>query len=284
VISPEILQAVGAPVSYEHVAGGAISDAFRLTFSDGSSAILKVCRTPDPPEDMFTAEAVGLKALKLDGTPRTPEVMAIGRQYLCLEDLGTASKKIDGYWERFGREVAHLHSHRSERFGFEIRNYLGRAPMENRWRSDGHEFFIETRLLTFLTFPLCEEYMTEKDRRSTERICELIRTEIPEQGPCLLHGDLWFENTLAGPHGEPCFIDPATYYGWPEAELSMAMQYPGIEPPFFDAYREVRPLLPGWERRLRLLQVRELLSMIAHYGDAYGTVHKLRALFDEFLA
>lgn len=36
---------------------------------------------------------------------------------------------------------------------------------------------------------------------------------------------------------------------------------------FFDAYYEIRPPEPGWRERLELLNLRELLSTVAHLGD-----------------
>lgn len=87
---------------------------------------------------------------------------------------------------------------------------------------------------------------------------------------------------MIGPLGEPAVIDPAPYYGWPEAELSMVRQYPGVPEEFFDAYIEVNPLAEGWRERLEILSIRELLAMTAHVGDTYGTVEKVRALLAKY--
>ncbi|MEP7292193.1 MAG: fructosamine kinase family protein, partial [Chloroflexota bacterium] len=100
--------------------------------------------------------------------------------------------------------------------------------------------------------------------------------------PSLLHGDLWHANVIFNAQGAPVFIDPAVYYGWAEAELSMMRQY-GVAPQaFYDAYTEVRPLDEGWWERLELLYIREYLSIIAHFGNRYAVVEKLRALLTKF--
>ena len=62
----------------------------------------------------------------------------------------------------------------------------------------------------------------------------------------------------------------------------MTCAYDGVDPVFFDAYREVRPIEPGWQERFELLNIRELLSMVAHQGNQYGTVGQLRDLLAKF--
>ena len=66
--------------------------------------------------------------------------------------------------------------------------------------------------------------------------------------------------------GHPALIDPAVYYGWAEAELSMLHGCGNIPDTFYDAYQEVHPLAPGWRDRLPLLHLREHLCVPAHFG------------------
>jgi len=278
---PEAVSAVldGPIESEEKLPGGMISLTRRLRMKSGQSVVLKQCVTA--PVGLYTAEAEGLKTLSVDGGPRVPEVLSVGHDHLLLEDLGK-SEPGDGYWEKFGRQVATLHSHGNDKFGFHHVNYLGLLPMDNTWSEDGHEFFARTRILRFLEEPHTQAVTTSDDRLAVERIASRLPSLIPLQGPSLIHGDLWSGNMACGSDGRPAFIDPAAYYGWPEAELAMTAQYSGVEPAFFDAYREVHPLEPGWEDRLVLLQIRELLSMIAHTADEYGTVAKLREVLKRF--
>jgi len=70
------------------------------------------------------------------------------------------------------------------------------------------------------------------------------------QPASLLHGDLYRGNMQCGALGEPALIDPAVYYGWAEAELSMARQQGDVPTSFFAAYQSIRPLEAG-EQPLR---------------------------------
>ncbi len=258
--------------------GGAISLTRRLTTVRGS-LILK--QSTQAPPDFYRREGQGLATLNAAGLS-TPPVLASGDDFLLLVDVGGGSS--DGLdWVQAGRAIATLHNRTSPRFGFDYDNYLGLLPQRNSWMDDGHAFFGQHRILRYLSEPLCEQTLTVEDRQQLERLVARLPELIPVQPASLLHGDLWVANVIAAASGEPTFTDPAVYYGWAEAELSMARQYEGIPNAFFDAYVEVRPLELGWWDRLELLYLRELLSVIAHFG-AHGTaVHQLRTIVARFL-
>jgi fructosamine-3-kinase len=82
--------------------------------------------------------------------------------------------------------------------------------------------------------------------------------------------------------GVPSLIDPAVNYGWAEAELSMTRQYRKVPRAFFDAYVEVRPLAEGWWERLELLYLRQIMAVLAFFGNQYNTVQELRGVLDTF--
>jgi len=265
--------------SAQAIKGGAVNLTRRLTTHSGMTLILK--ESPDPAPDLYPCEALSLQALREAGV-NTPEVLAVGADFLLLSDLGsTPMSEIS--WEALGRAIAHLHLHTNDRFGFEQNNYLGLLPQINTWTSDGHEFFAKYRILRYLDVPLCEQTLTAEDRYKLERLASRLPELIPVQPASLLHGDLWYANVLLDQRGQPAVIDPAVYYGWAEAELSMLRQCGNVPQIFYDAYNEVNPLADDWWDRLEILYVRETLSMIAHFGD-YGnhTLAKLRALLDKF--
>lgn len=265
-------------VSEEQLPGGLISLTRRITTESGSY-VVKQCATAPP--NLYQREAEGLRELTKSDGPRVPEVLNVAEDHLLLEDLGKHEPPA-GFWETFGRQVARLHSHTKPQFGFHHDNYLGILLMDNTWSDDGHEFFARTRILRFLSEPLSEEWLTAEDRQGVESIARRLPELVPSQPASLIHGDLWVSNMLVAPDGSPAMIDPAAHYGWAEAELSMTCAYDGVDPVFFDAYREVRPIEPGWEERFEILNVRELLSMVAHQGNTYGTVNALRALLAKF--
>lgn len=266
-------------VAEDHLTNGAVNLARRLTLSDGTTAILK--QGPNPPAGMYAIEAESLDELRVPGGPRAPKVYSVGDDHLLLEDLGNHDFSVEGFWEKYARALATLHSHQSPKFGYHKNNYLGLLVMDNAWTEDGHEFFGRTRILRFLEVPLCYDALTPEDRRRVERVARRLPEFIPKQPACLLHGDLWWANMLISHSGEPAFIDPGIHYGWPEAELAMTLQCGRVPEAFFAVYREINPVPPGWDERLHLLGIKEELSMTAHFGDRYS-LEKLRILLDRF--
>ena len=269
---------MGQMLSESKLEGGLASYTSRLNLEHGS-AILK--RLPETPPRLYELEARGRDALRVAGGPVIPRVYAFGPKHLLLEDLGDG-RPNSSVMAEFGRRVATLHSVTNDRFGFHEDSYLGYLPVENTWSDDGHEFFARTRMLRFLSEPKSEKWLDAEDRRRVESIARRLPNLIPHQPPSLLHGDLWTSNMLVTKQSEPALIDPSVYFGWPEADLSMTFQYSPMEPDFFAGYFEINRLDPGWEDRFEILNLRELLSMVAHCGNDYGTVPKLRAVLAQF--
>ncbi|MBC7782716.1 MAG: fructosamine kinase family protein [Burkholderiales bacterium] len=266
------------------LAGGIQSHVQRLVTDAGESIILK--QHAHAPADWYSLEAEGLRLLDRPNCPRVPKVLAVGEAFLLLEDVAhrdlqpAAASNV--FWEAFGRSLAHLHRHTASLHGFDHDNYLGLMPQHNGQMADGREFFIERRVLRYLREPLAEQTLTLEDRRGVERLCERIRRDVPDQPASLCHGDLWTGNMLVGPAGNPAYIDPAVHYGLAEAELSLTRQFSGVPDSFYDAYIEVNPLETGWESRLPLYELKEMLGLIAQFGDEHEMVSPLRQLIRRF--
>lgn len=261
------------------VVGGAISRVERLVTTSGESLVLKW--TDDAPPDLYRRETEGLAALASAGFLSTPEVHLVGDGFLLLADLGAAP--VDGAgWAALGGRLAQQHLQATApRFGWDIDNYLGRLVQRNPWTADGHAFFAEHRILRYLPTPGCEQALTAHDRSRIGRLAGRLPELVPTQPASLLHGDLWRANVVGTAAG-PAVLDPAVHHGWAEAELSMVWGCGGVPDIFYAAYQEVRPLDAGWQERMSLLHIREVLSMIAHFADTRGSLRPLRAILDRF--
>jgi fructosamine-3-kinase len=258
----------GAAAGVTALAGGAVNSVWRVTRSGGSPVVIKA--TAGAPAGMFAAEAAGLGALRDLGGLRTPAVLSVAPGWLILEALGPCPEAdgAAGFWDTAGRAVAGLHGVQGQRFGWQSDGWLGMLPQDNAWCEDGHEFFAVRRLLRYLREPAAEAVLDTADRTAVERLCARLPELIPAMAPVLIHGDLWSGNVVSDPDGLPAFIDPAVCWMWAEADLSMmyCAGRPGSPEPFFAAYQDQRPLEPGWQERMPLLHLRELLSDLAHFG------------------
>ncbi len=274
----------GAILGQASLFGGVQSDVRRLQTSTGQTFVLK--QHSSAPPDWYAREADGLELLDRPGCPRTPEVYLVGEKFLLLEDLNESGRAMDdlpaAFWEEFGRALARLHLNTDPLFGLPYDNYLGLMPQQNDQTTDGHAFFVERRVLRYLYEPIAERTLTAEDRRGVEHLCERIRRDVPAQPASLCHGDLWTANMLAGPGDRPAYFDPAVHYGWAEAELSLTRQFGGIPNSFYRAYNELNPLQPGWETRMPLYELKEMLGLIAQFGDEHDMVGPLRALIQQY--
>lgn len=79
-------------------------------------------------------------------------------------------------------------------------------------------------------------------------------------------------------------IDPAVWYGWPEVDISMMWlsPRPSASDRFFSTWEAIVSPKPGWTDRAPLLHVREMLSVLAQFGDDNGTADRLQAVIMPF--
>jgi fructosamine-3-kinase len=217
---------------------------------------------------MFPREAEGLRALVVEGGPRLPSALLAGADFLLLEDLRPAAP-AKGYWENFGRQLARLHGHTADTFGFEHENFLGTTPQPNPPTPDGFEFFAVHRLEFQARLAEGRGLLPAADLERVLKLARSLRDWIPEQPASLIHGDLWLGNALSGPAGEPAIIDPAAHYGWAEAELGMTDLFGGFPDRFYAAYLDARPLESGWRERLPIYNLYHLLNHLNLFGAGY---------------
>lgn len=260
--------------------GGFASPVWLCDLEDGERVVVKASAVDR--HELFTIEAEGLAALARLGL-RTPRVLAVGSRSLTLEALNPDSPDDDTFWRATGRAVAHLHAtSRHDRFGWHRDGWLGLSPQRNAWDADGHRFFATNRVLRYLGEPRVEAALDPGDRTGIERLCTRLPSLIPDTGACLTHGDMWRNNVIADRGGQPAFVDPAVSYCWAEVDVAHMLCSGGIPPAFFAAYDEIRPLHRDWREHARILNLRQLLAMLAAGVPVPGIVGSIRDVVGAF--
>lgn len=267
----------GEITGIEPTAGGCIHATHRLRTRSGTTLFLKT--NASAPADMFACEADGLAALTLEGGPRIPRPHLWDAAFLLLEDLDPGPP-APAFWERLGRELAFLHSHTSDRFGFGADNYVGLTPQPNPWTSDGFAFFADHRLRVQAERAARAGLLPKEDGDRIEAVASRLNSLVPEQPASLNHGDLWSGNVIADRGGRACLIDPACHYGWAEAELGMTALFGGFGDAFYEAYVEARPIPPGWADRFPVYNLYHLLNHLNLFGTGY--LGSVRAILRRF--
>lgn len=253
-------------VRAESLSGGDISTARRLTLLDGGSVVLKT--RADAPADFFPCEAAGLAALRAAGGPRVPDVLRADPAFLLLEDL-RPRPPAPGFWPTLGGQLAALHGTRAARFGFGGDNYIGATRQPNPWTEDGCVFFAQHRLVFQARQARDAGRLDGDDLARAERLGARLPEIVPAQPPALVHGDLWRGNVAADESGRPALIDPATHWGWAEAEIGLTLLFGGFPASFYDAYTDAHPLAPGWRDRVDVYNFYHLLNHLNLFGGGY---------------
>jgi protein-ribulosamine 3-kinase len=234
----------------------------------------------------FAAEATGLAALRAASAVRVPQVYACGMadgqarleiEFLDLRGLDRESGAL------LGRQLADLHRHVGERFGFAEDNWIGGSPQANGWYGEWPRFFAECRLRPQLQWARdkgMERTLLEQGESLAERLAAFFVDYHP--APSLLHGDLWGGNASALPDGTPVIFDPAVYYGDRETDVAMSELFGGFPDSFYAGYRAAWPLDAGYETRKTLYNLYHVLNHYNLFGAGY--LNQARRMLGRLLA
>ncbi len=266
------------------VGGGCVNEGLKIR-TTGGDFFLKWNAEAGP--HFFRVEAEGLAALADSGAVRTPAVLARSRKgdripWLLLDWIHEA-RPDDRSWSRLGRELATLHRGPcgDGGYGWHTDNVIGPLPQPNRWTDDWGEFWAESRIR-----PLARELHTRGTLTARQlatvdsaaaRMGALLDPAARDDGPSLLHGDLWSGNVLfarsgdgsGGGSAEPVLIDPAVYVGHREVDLAMSRLFGGFPGSFYRGYEEEWPLQPGQARRRPAYELYPLLVHARLFGGGY---------------
>jgi len=247
------------------IGGGDISAAWRI-----DSIFLKTGNTGSL--DMFEAEADGLDELASAGAVRVPKVLACGEtgnnaflatKWIDFDQPGRETERL------LGQQLAEMHRHQKEQYGWHRDNTIGLTPQHNQWSENWIEFFREQRLGFQLRLAERNGYGGELQSTGTtlsENIAKLFQNYEPVAS--LLHGDLWGGNWAASSE-QPVIFDPAVYYGDRESDIAMTKLFGGFGPDFYSAYQESWPMEAGHEERLKLYQLYHVLNHLNLFGRGY---------------
>jgi len=257
--------------SFTSISGGCINHGGRFTTSSGVYFLKwnSLSRYPN----MFATEARGLALLGQAKSIYIPDVIATGEtdehQFLLLEFIEAPGAPSKSYWNDFGQQLARLHQTSAASYGLDHDNYIGSIQQINSPSHSWIEFFIHQRLQVQLQFAVHAGHASSALQRDFETLYTKLPALLPEEKPSLIHGDLWSGNILTHASGSPCLIDPAVYFGHREIDLAMTQLFGGFDGNFLDAYGEVFPLVPGFDKRVDLYNLYPLLVHVNLFGVGY---------------
>lgn len=175
--------------------------------------------------------------------------------------------------ERFGREMASLHSAGAPRFGWAEHptGFIGPLAQSNEPAASWPTFYAERRVLPFVRRAVDDGTLDRQEAAVIEALCQRLPALAgPPEPPARLHGDLWRGNVLADRDGRPWIIDPAAHGGHRETDLAMMRLFGGFGEACYRAYDEASPLAAGWLDRVPLHQLHPLLVHAVLFGRGYA--------------
>lgn len=240
--------------------------------SDKFSVFVKAGTRPFSAEQ-FATEAWELDYIRSHSPVKTPEVIAVVQEknttLLILETIHIVNPETEKDWERMGQGLAALHRVHHHQCGLERPTYLGIFKQDNTWKDCWTEFYGECRLRDTMKKAVDAGNMTSSDCAEIERlILRLPELCPPQTSFSLLHGDPWPGNLLYDGK-ELIAIDCSIYYGNREIDLTTVDFFFPVPSVFFDAYREVYPVEPGYEERRDLWKINQWLGHVALFGEKY---------------
>ncbi|MBU0656367.1 MAG: fructosamine kinase family protein [Gammaproteobacteria bacterium] len=254
----------------EPVGGGCINQTCKATLADGSVWFIKLSQAGRL--DMFVAESDGLHAIRATNTLYAPEPVGYGTAEnsacLILEYLDLRGRSQS---RLAGEQLAAMHRHTAERFGWLRDNTIGSTMQRNRQHDDWVEFWRQERLVFQLRLARHNAYPTRAYEQGMQLAAKLdaFFTDYQPQAS-LLHGDLWGGNMAFAQDGRPVIFDPAVYYGDREADLAMTELFGGFDAEFYAAYNSAWPLDAGYKVRKTLYNLYHILNHFNLFGGGYG--------------
>lgn len=246
------------------ISGGDINEAYLVQLDDGTKLFMKANTLRFLP--CFEAEAEGLESIRMTGAIGVPEVLGMGtdgnRSFLLLEYI-SGERPVRDYWETFAAELAAMHqADTGKSYGFPHDNWIGSGKQINTMQDFWISFFRDCRLKPQLDD--AARYFSQKERRQAEYLLSHLDLYLQEPArPSLVHGDLWAGNMITGNDGKGWLIDPAVYYGHPEADLAMTELFGGFSRRFYEIYGQIMNLDPDYKDRRDLYNLYHLLRSTA---------------------
>ena len=254
----------------QSIGGGCINEAYRIC-GDDSEYFVKINQASKL--SMFEAEMDGLNAMLESASISVPKPILCQQDrqhaYLVMEyiELGGSG---DAYL--MGQQLATMHQHKTDTFGWHRDNTIGSTLQINSPSSNWIDFWRKQRLGYQIELAASRgigERVVSLCTQLADRLEDFFRDYHPQ--PSLLHGDLWSGNAAFRSTGEPVIFDPACYFGDREADLAMTELFGGFGAEFYRGYNDIWPVDEGYEIRKVLYNQYHILNHFNLFGGSYGS-------------
>ncbi|HEX8316263.1 MAG TPA: fructosamine kinase family protein [Flavisolibacter sp.] len=257
-------------IKFSAVGGGSINEAYRISFGN-ENIFCKVNSATKFPQ-LFIKEKAGLALIRKQNIITVPSVIDCfehdDQQLLLMEWIGEG-ERTERFWKKFGEELAVLHQQSADYFGLNEDNYMGSVPQSNHQHQTWASFFTAERLQPMIARCYEKSLLTKSHLHQFEKLRSGIEGLFENEGPSLLHGDLWSGNFMCNQNGDPVLIDPAVYYGHRSMDLAMTTLFGGFRSSFYKAYHYHYPFPANYKEQWAICNLYPLLIHLYLFGSNY---------------
>lgn len=250
------------------LSGGCIAQVRLIVLADGRELVAKIGQAGG--DNGFAIEGAMLAYLGEKTSMPVPTPYLIEDDLLLMSCLSSSGGMTRRGQEEVAEAVAALHNVRAESFGFGYDTLIGGLHQPNPRYDRWIDFFGQQRLLYMAEECLKVGHIDAALMGRIEAFLPRLNNWIDEPPyPSLIHGDLWSGNVLYEAGGFAGLVDPALYYADAEMEMTFSTVYSSFGDPFFQRYKEIRPLRPGFKDRREIYNLFPLLVHARLFGGGY---------------
>jgi len=152
-------------------------------------------------------------------------------------------------------------------FGYPIKGYIGTNEQPKGWENDWADCFINLRVGPQLEM-LKNNFINTEIKK---KIKLKIRSELIKHKPniSLVHGDLWSGNIGINQFNKGVIFDPACWWADSEVDIAMTKLFGGFGREFYDAYKTIVEIKPGFNKRIIIYNFYHILNHANMFGGSY---------------
>ena len=208
-------------IKYELISNSFNINCIKIYLSDNQILVAKYYSKRSNDFNAIISEKKNLKYLEKKNIMYFPKIIFGNEKYLITEYIENNNKIPKETNSDFLKAIIEIHSFSNYSYGFKFDTQIGGVKHENQYEKNWAEFYLNTRLHYFFDLAnkanLLDKSLTDK----IDTVMKEINNLVPNKPrPRLMHGDLWQGNILFKDYKFVSFIDPGSFYGHNEMELS----------------------------------------------------------------
>ena len=217
-------------------------NCIKISTSDGNNYIVKYYNNLNLNFNSIKSETDNLNYLNNLNISSFPKVIYSNNNYLIISYINNNELKPEETNEDLIKAITDIHTFSRNTYGFEFSTQIGGLEQYNQISKNWVEFYREKRLGYIFDLISNSYAMDISINKKIEKLISKLENFIPKKPKAsLLHGDMWEGNILFQNKKFAGFIDPGSFYGHNELEVSYLTWFnPNfIKNGFLDKYNEI---------------------------------------------